>query len=88
MKTSHRKSFTKDLKKLKDRSLRERVRQVIEDVKAADQPQDIVGLKKLSGTDDRYRIRVGEYRLGIRIAGDEVVFLRCLHRRDLYRYFP
>jgi mRNA interferase RelE/StbE len=45
-------------------------------------------LRKLSGADDYYRIRVGEYRLGVVIQGDKVEFVRCLHRRDLYRFFP
>ncbi|NPA92437.1 MAG: type II toxin-antitoxin system RelE/ParE family toxin, partial [Chloroflexi bacterium] len=35
-----------------------------------------------------YRIRLGDYRLGLEIEGDTVVFVRFLHRRDIYRYFP
>jgi mRNA interferase RelE/StbE len=31
---------------------------------------------------------VGDYRIGISVEGDEVEFVRCLHRRDIYRYFP
>lgn len=46
-------------------------------------------LKKLSGGRGAYyRIRVGDYRLGLEVEGDVVVFVRCLHRRDMYRYFP
>ena len=44
---------------------------------------------KLSGgSGDFYRIRVGDYRLGLELEGEEVVFVRCLHRREIYRYFP
>ncbi len=51
-------------------------------------PGEIGDLKKLSGSDDAYRIRVGEYRVGVVIEGDAVEFVRFLPRRDLYRFFP
>ncbi len=88
MKTSFRKSFTRDLKKVKDQAILDRVREVIEQVEAAASPGAIRDLKKLSGTGNAYRIRVGEYRLGVTIKGDGVDFVRFLPRRDLYRFFP
>jgi mRNA interferase RelE/StbE len=42
----------------------------------------------MSGTGNFYRIRVGDYRLGAVVEGDQVEFVRCLSRRDLYRFFP
>lgn len=46
-------------------------------------------MKKLSGgSGDYYRLRVGDYRIGLEIEGEIIVFVRCLHRRDIYRYFP
>ena len=45
-------------------------------------------LKKLSGGGDYYRIRVGDYRTGIALEGETVAFVRCLHRKEIYRYFP
>lgn len=44
-------------------------------------------LQKLSGTPNYYRIRVGDYRIGPALEDDMVVFVRCLHRKDIYRYF-
>lgn len=42
-----------------------------------------------SGGEDRYyRIRMGDYRLGIIVEGEVVTFVRFLHRRDIYGYFP
>jgi mRNA interferase RelE/StbE len=69
----------RDLQKIRDESLRRRVREAIEHVEAAET------LREASGF---YRIRVGDYRIGIAVEGDEVEFVRCLHRRDIYRYFP
>jgi len=45
-------------------------------------------LKKLRGGERYYRIRVGSYRVGILAESGRVIFVRCLPRKDLYRYFP
>ena len=88
MKTAFRKSFTRDLKKLKDNDVLERVQRVIEEVEAATNLQKIGNLKKMSGSTIFYRIRIGDYRIGAAVEEDTVEFVRCLARRDLYRYFP
>jgi mRNA interferase RelE/StbE len=88
MNTSFRKSFARDLKKIKDQELLDRIRKVIEAVEEADDLQEIGNLKKMAGTTAFYRVRVGDYRIGIAIEGDTVDFVRCLPRRDLYRFFP
>ena len=33
-------------------------------------------------------VGVGSYRIGVVLEGSEVEFVRCLDRRDIYRYFP
>ena len=45
------------------------------------------GVKKLSGEDDFYRIRVGDYRIVYQIRDNELVILvvRVAHRREVYR---
>jgi mRNA interferase RelE/StbE len=78
----------RDLKKIQDEALRRRVKEAIEKVEAAETLRNLPNLTKLSGTSGFYRIRVGDYRIGIAVEGDEVEFVRCLHRRDIYRYFP
>ena len=88
MRTAFRKSVTPDLKKLEDKDILARVQQVIEEVEAASNLQGIGNLKKMSGTTNFYRIRIKNYRIGVAAEGDTVEFVRCLARRDLYRYFP
>jgi len=88
MKTSYRTSFARDLKKLKDTKVRAAIESTITNVEAATELRQISELKKIVGTDNFYRIRVGEYRIGVVVEKDVVEFIRCLHRRDLYRYFP
>lgn len=88
MKAVFRKSFERDLKKIKDQSILNRVKQVIEEVEAAGSLQEISGLKKMSGTSNFYRVRIGSYRIGIAVEGSEIEFVRCLNRREIYQYFP
>ena len=88
MRTAFRKSFARDLKKIKDQSLLDRVAQAIERVEAAAQLQDAGDVKKLGGSGNYFRIRVGGYRIGLAVQDDTVVFMRCLPRRDLYRFCP
>ncbi|MGE0637532.1 MAG: type II toxin-antitoxin system RelE/ParE family toxin [Bacteroidia bacterium] len=82
------KSFEKDTDKLKDRKLLQKIADSIRQVQAAKSPAEIQGLKKLSGFSTYYRIRIGEYRIGVFIKGNEAIFERCLHRKDIYRYYP
>ena len=46
--------------------------------------------QKLSGYQTFYKIRVGDYRIGLHIDSAEqlIEFERVLHRRDIYREFP
>ncbi|TAE26624.1 MAG: type II toxin-antitoxin system RelE/ParE family toxin [Candidatus Kapaibacterium sp.] len=47
-------------------------------------------LEKMHGYKDKYKIRVGMYRIGITIYTSErtVVVERAAHRREIYRFFP
>jgi hypothetical protein len=48
----------------------------------------VANLKKLSGGGPYFRIRLGDYRIGMRVEEDVVTFVRVLPRKDIYRYFP
>ena len=88
MKTEFKRSFVKDLERVRDKSLKRRVREAIELIERAESFQEMGGVKKLRGNDRYYRVRIGNYRLGLVVEGDTVVFVRLLHRKDIYRYFP
>jgi mRNA interferase RelE/StbE len=87
LKVHFREGFLKDMKALEDSALRKRVGEVIRQVEQATTLQDVRNVKKLKGADRYYRIRVGDYRLGLVLEKGTVVFARCLHRKDIYRYF-
>ena len=88
MRTAFRKSFVRDVKKLKDARVSKQVQSVIETVESASELGDIPNLKKLSGASGYYRVRVGDYRIGLFVKDDGVEFVRVLHRKDIYRRFP
>jgi len=88
VKVEFRASFAKDLRQIKDKDLLRRVKGVIENIEQAGQLQAIAHLKKLKGGESYYRIRVGEYRVGLTVTNDVVTFVRCLSRKEIYRYFP
>ncbi|HIP73221.1 MAG TPA: type II toxin-antitoxin system RelE/ParE family toxin [Anaerolineae bacterium] len=88
MKIFFESSFGKDLKSIKNKELYRRVENLIAEVKTANELSEIRQLKKMRGYTTFYRIRLGNYRIGIEALGNEIVFVRILHRRDIYKYFP
>ena len=82
-------SFIRDLKVLKKTPIYNTIQiLVFEEIPSYESLAQITNLKKLKGEDSAYRIRVGDYRIGVFIKNDVVTFARILHRRDIYRYFP
>ena len=81
-------SFARDLRKLQDKRLSASITEIITQVKQAGCLQDVSNIKKLKGESGYYRIRVGDYRLGILVEGDTILFVRFLHRKEIYRFFP
>jgi mRNA interferase RelE/StbE len=88
MNVQFRKSFLKDLKKLNDRRLKTAIHDCIIDVENAANLGQIKNLKKLSGFDSHYRIRLGDYRIGLKTEGETITFVVFGHRKDIYREFP
>ena len=88
MTATFRTSFLRDVRKIRDPILLARIRAAIETVEAADDLRNVSDLKKLSGSSGFYRVRVGDYRIGVAIEDETVEFVRVLHRRDIYRAFP
>ncbi len=81
-------SFDKDLAKLKDKTLLRRVKELIEFVERSRRLSDLRNLKKIKGGGAYYRIRVGDYRVGLTVDPNTITFVRLLHRKEIYRYFP
>jgi len=83
-----RSSFVRDLNSVRDKAILRRVKEIIERVEQTKSSTEIPNLKRLKGSGNYSRIRVGEYRIGGVLEGDDITFVRILHRREIYRYFP
>ena len=84
-------TFIKDLKALRGSPVYESIYQLVfEDIPSSENLNELPNIKKLKGSNTAYRIRVGNYRIGlfIIITNDTIQFSRVLHRREIYRYFP
>ena len=88
MKVEFRKSFEKDLAKIRDQDLLLKIKAVIEEVERAERLLDIGSVKKLKAEGSYYRVRVGDYRIGFTEDEGVITFICVLHRREMYRYFP
>jgi mRNA interferase RelE/StbE len=89
VKVDFKESFLRDAKKIRDKTLLAQIKTVIEQVEQAATLQDVGRLKRLSGSSSSYyRIRVGDYRIGLSVESDVVIFVWCLNRKEIYRYFP
>jgi len=82
------KRFLKDLADIPVRDRRRIEKFVFGDIKKFNSPYLIPNFSKLTGYDNYYKIRFGDYRAGIRIKDNVLVFERILHRRDIYKFYP
>ena len=81
-------SFGRDLKAIRDADLLARIQAAVESLEQAATLRDVPNLIKLQGGGDFYRLRVGDYRLGLAMQDQTVLLVRCLDRREIYKYFP
>lgn len=82
------KSFDKDLNKIVDKVLLNKVADIMEKMLETDSINNLSDIKKLVGYNGYYRIRIGDYRVGFRLQKETIILERCLHRKDIYNYFP
>jgi len=88
VKTRFRKSFLRDLKRVKDRRVLAQVEAAIHEVEGVARLSELPGVRKVSGSDGFFRLRIGDYRIGLAMEGEAVEFVRVLHRKEIYRHFP
>lgn len=83
------KRFLKDLAALPT-DIQSRVEPIVFEELESENPFELGYLEKLKGYSDKYKIRVGNYRIGITIDKETQVLIceRIAHRKDIYRTFP
>lgn len=88
-KVEYTKRFLKDLADLPE-DMQARIEPIVFQELESENPFDIGYLEKMKGYDDKYKIRLGSYRIGISVDKDTqtLVCQRVAHRKDIYRIFP
>ncbi len=82
------KTFHKEISKLRDKKLAHTIEAIIVEVKSVKHLTDISGLKKLTGYKNAYRIRIGDYRIGLVLENNTLIFSAFNNRKEIYKYFP
>jgi mRNA interferase RelE/StbE len=89
MKIEYSELFLKDLKKLKSTTNYLAIKRLcFEELPECESLAHINHLKKIRGYTSYYRIRIGDYRVGIKDDGHVILVMRVMHRKDIYRVFP
>lgn len=83
------KRFLKELAKLPE-NIRSRAEEIVFQELKTDNPFGLGYIEKMAGYSDKYKIRVGDYRIGLTLdtKAQIIACLRIAHRREIYRVFP
>ena len=49
---------------------------------------EIQNLKKIAGHKNYYRLRLRDFRIGLKLENNTIYLMRVLHRKEIYKYFP
>jgi mRNA interferase RelE/StbE len=82
------KAFERDFRKLNSKELARSISEVIKQVSEASNLHEIPNLKKLTGYKSAYRIRIGDYRIGVVTERNTIIFVAFAHRKEIYKRFP
>lgn len=80
--------FEKQLDRIKDVKLRNEIAEVVREVTSAKSITTISNIKKLKGHKSAFRIRTGNYRIGVIFHQQTIYFAAVAHRKEIYRIFP
>lgn len=81
-------TFEKDLRKLRNKPLEIKTALLIHEIIDAEFLSEIKNIKQLKGSNIHYRVRIGDYRVGLIFQKNIVLLIRILHRKEIYRFFP
>ena len=88
MKIKYHKSFEKDLRKINDKKTKQKLKQIILQMKEANVLDELKSVKKMAGHPNAFRIRIGPYRLGFYYENNTLLLSRFVKRNDIYKLFP
>jgi len=83
------KRFLKELASLPT-ATQSRVETIVFQELESENPFELGYLSKMRGYKDKYKIRVGDYRIGVTVdkKSQTILCQRVAHRREIYQVFP
>ena len=81
-------SFSRDLNQIQNLRIKSLIIKMISTIEISNHLNEISGKKKLKGHKSAYRIRIGDYRIGLFYEKNHVELARIVHRKDIYNLFP
>ncbi len=89
MELLYAKKFSKDVDAIRKKAkIKKALLKVIEKIREAGSLGEVKEVRKIEGYQKYYRIKLGDYRLGIKVTKNRIELIRFLHRKDIYRRFP
>jgi mRNA interferase RelE/StbE len=89
MKVEFDKSFEKSLRRIHNTIILHRLKRIIIEIENSPSLSELPNIKKLTGFTDYYRIRIGDYRVGVETINKTTIrFIVIAHRKDIYKIFP
>ncbi|MBH8552445.1 type II toxin-antitoxin system RelE/ParE family toxin [Nostocaceae cyanobacterium CENA357] len=88
-KAEYAKKFLKELADLPE-DVQSRIEPIVFQELESENPFELGYLQKMKGYDEKYKIRVGNYRIGITVDKETQTLIcqRVAHRKDIYKIFP
>ncbi len=83
------KRFLKELSRLPN-EIQGKAERIVFDELICINPFDLGYIEQMTGYSDKFKIRLGKYRIGLTIdkAGELLICQRIAHRKDIYKVFP
>lgn len=88
-KIEYTKRFLKELSKL-PKDVQPKAENIVFEELISTNPFNLGYLEHMAGYPDKYKIRIGNYRIGITINKSKKLLIcqRIAHRKDIYKIFP
>jgi mRNA interferase RelE/StbE len=86
---AYTKTFLKDLAKVVPQKRRQQIEKfVFDELPLLPSVESAGNIEKMIGHKNHYKVRFGNYRVGIIKSGNQLELLRVLDRKDIYKFFP
>ncbi|MGI8580614.1 MAG: type II toxin-antitoxin system RelE family toxin [Chitinophagaceae bacterium] len=89
MQVTYTKTFLKDLAKVTPVKRRQQIEKyVFEELLLLSSIESSGNIEKMTGYKNLYKVRFGDYRVGLLKSNNTIELQRVLNRKEIYRFFP